>query len=240
MTGNKGLRSSESRRRVVGCCLTFRSKVSAYCPAFQQSKLKIGQMRCSESRDTITNERTNERTDGRTEPTDENSEASHSCPTPVVSTVWLVCSSNIKKPGACPNKMNTVCFTCTLCSEQRQKTVVLTRKQPQLFHVRSLSHAYNWAYQSCAYCRGKTDLRYYTVLTPPPHRLPHQPVITLVAHDGLSWNFNEWWPRELLGWRDTWRFEMCKKTHLTSGFVDTTVRHKNTDSTKLPDCCCCW
>jgi hypothetical protein len=167
-TGNKGLRSSEMRRRVAGYFLAFRSKVSPNCPTFQQSKQTVGQMRCSESRDTTTNEQTNE----RTLPTDQNSEASCYCPTPVVSTVWLVCSPNMNKPDACPNKMNTVGFACTLCNKQRQKTVVLTRKQPQRFHVRSLLHAYNWAYQSCAYWRGKTDLRYYTVLMPPPPLLP--------------------------------------------------------------------
>jgi len=57
-TGKKGLRSSEMRHREAGCFLTVRSKVSPYCPTFQQSKQKIGQMRCSESRDTTTNERT--------------------------------------------------------------------------------------------------------------------------------------------------------------------------------------
>jgi hypothetical protein len=45
-------------------------------------------------------------------------------------------------------------------------SAVLTRKQPQLFHVCSLPHAYNWAYQCCAYWRWKT------VLTPPPPLLP--------------------------------------------------------------------
>ena len=193
-------------RRVAGCFLTFRSKVSPYCPTFQQSKQKIGQMRSPESRGTTTNKRTTERC-LLTRPATPHIPVRH-----LSFQHWLVCSPNVNKTDVCRNKMNTVCFACTLRTKQRQKTVVLTRKQSQIFHVRSLSHAYNWTYQKCAYWRGKTGLRYYTVLTPPPPPPPHQPVITLVTHVGLSWKFDEWWPRELVGWSDIWRFETCKDT----------------------------
>ena len=107
-TGNTGLRSSDMRRRVAGCFLAFRSKVSPSFPKSKQtaSSLKIGQMRCSESRETTTNEPAYWPRTAKT--SDSIYFRSYSCPTPLSAPhlwahlsflpEWLVCSPNMNKP----------------------------------------------------------------------------------------------------------------------------------------------